>query len=79
MKANVIALSTTLLILTLCSCQKDIQENNIRFNNVDPELWPYYAAFEAEAKTAANKRQRAKGFTRPNSQETLDTVGFIVR
>ena len=49
MKTKVIFLSATLFTLFLISCQEDVQETNIRFNNVDPDLWPYYAAFESEA------------------------------
>jgi len=53
MKGNVIILSAFTLSILFSSCQKDISEpeenTNIRFANVEPELWPYYSAFEKEA------------------------------
>ena len=49
MKTKVIIFSTIIFAFFITSCQKEVQETNIRFNNVDPDLWPYYAAFENEA------------------------------
>jgi len=53
MKKNVFFLSAASLILLFTSCQKEniefVPETNVQFANVDPELWPYYTAFENEA------------------------------
>ena len=53
MNKNVILLSATSFILLFTSCQKEnieiAPETIVQFANVDPELWPYYLAFENEA------------------------------
>jgi len=50
MKMNAIKLTTACVILTLFSCQEDIEQVELRFPNVDPELWSFYTAFENEAR-----------------------------
>ncbi|MEM9547247.1 MAG: hypothetical protein AAGA77_14805 [Bacteroidota bacterium] len=53
MKKNVILLSAIVLTFLFTSCQQEViepvVEPDIRFSNVDPQLRPYYSAFEAEA------------------------------
>lgn len=69
MKKNVFILSALIISLFMFSCQKESNniETNLQFPNVDPELWPYYAAFETEA--------RSRGFD--YDLEALNILGDI--